>query len=68
MWPFPEKAFEKYEGTDKKFFVTELNAGQMVNDVKIAINDKKRVTFYGKLGGITPTPIEIYQKICEVYK
>ena len=39
----------------------------MVNDVKIAVNDKNRVEFYGKLGGITPTPIELYQKLCEIY-
>ena len=68
LWPFPEKAFEKYEKTNTKFFVTELNAGQMVNDVKIAVNDKSRVKFYGKLGGITPTPMELYQKLCEIYQ
>ena len=68
LWPFPEKAFEKYEKTNTKFFVAELNAGQMLNDVKIAINDKNRIKFYGKLGGITPTPVELYQKLCEVYQ
>ena len=68
LWPFPEKAFEKYEKTNTKFFVTELNAGQMVDDVKIAVNDKNRVKFYGKIGGITPTPVELYQKLCEIYQ
>ena len=68
LWPFPEKAFEKFEGKDTKFFVTELNAGQMVDDVKSAVNDKKKVEFYGRLGGITPTPAELYNKLCELYK
>ena len=68
IWPFPEKAFEKYVGKGKKFFVTELNAGQMVNDVKLAVNDNASVEFYGRLGGMTPTPVEICNKICELYK
>lgn len=68
LWPFPEKAFEKYENTDTKFFVTELNAGQMVADVKLAVNDKRRVEFYGRMGGNTPSPVELYEKLCELYK
>ena len=40
----------------------------MVDDVKIAVNDKKKVEFYGRLGGITPTPAELYNKLCELYK
>ena len=55
-------------GKGKKFFVTELNAGQMVNDVKLAVNDNASVEFYGRLGGMTPTPVEICNKICELYK
>ena len=65
---FPDKAFEKYENTDTKFFVTELNAGQMVADVKLAVNDKRRVEFYGRMGGNTPSPVELYEKLCELYK
>ncbi|MCI1959584.1 MAG: 3-methyl-2-oxobutanoate dehydrogenase subunit VorB [Clostridia bacterium] len=68
LWPFPVKAFEKFADKDVKYFVTELNAGQMVNDVKLAVNDNKKVEFYGRLGGITPTPVELYKKLCELYK
>lgn len=68
IWPFPEKAFANYIGKGKKFFVAELNAGQMVNDVKIAVNDNASVEFYGRLGGMIPSPVEIYNKLCELYK
>lgn len=66
LWPFPTKAFASLE--DKDFFVTELNAGQMVEDVKLAVKDKERVSFYGRMGGMTPTPDELYEKLCELYK
>ena len=66
LWPFPEKAFEKLE--NKKFFVVELSSGQMVEDVKLSVKDKNAVEFYGRLGGITPTPVELCEKMCELYK
>ena len=65
VWPFPEKAFEGLD--DKKFLVVELNAGQMVEDVKLSVKDKDQVEFYGRLGGFTPTPVELYEKIRELY-
>ncbi len=65
LWPFPVKAFENLENKD--FFVTELNSGQMVEDVKLAVKDKDRVEFYGRLGGMIPTPVELFNKLCELY-
>ncbi len=65
VWPFPEKAFEGLDG--KKFLVVELNAGQMVEDVKLSVKNKEDVGFYGRLGGFTPTPKELYEIICERY-
>ena len=64
VWPFPEKAFEGRD--DKKFVVVEFNAGQMVEDVKLSVKDKNQVKFYGRLGGFTPTPVELYEKIREL--
>lgn len=52
---------------NKKFLVVELNAGQMVEDVKLSVKNKENVEFYGRLGGFTPTPKELYQKICKLY-
>lgn len=66
LWPFPVKAFENLE--NKKFFVVELSSGQMVEDVKLSVKDKNAVEFYGRLGGITPTPVELCEKMCELYK
>lgn len=65
LWPFPVKAFEKF--SDKTFFVTELNAGQMVEDVKLSVKNKDKVAFYGRLGGITPTPQELYEQLKLLY-
>lgn len=65
VWPFPEKAFEGLDG--KKFLVVELNAGQMVEDVKLSVKDKDAVSFYGRLGGFTPTPKELLEKVKELY-
>ncbi|MCI8342302.1 MAG: 3-methyl-2-oxobutanoate dehydrogenase subunit VorB [Firmicutes bacterium] len=66
LWPFPVKAFEGLDS--KKFFVVELSSGQMVEDVKLSVKDKDSVTFYGRLGGITPTPVELCEKMVELYK
>ncbi len=61
LWPFPEEAFRGLDG--KKFLVCELNAGQMVQDVKLSVDNKNDVTFYGRLGGQVPTPKEILGEI-----
>jgi 2-oxoglutarate ferredoxin oxidoreductase subunit alpha len=66
LWPFPTKAFAELKNRD--YLVVELNAGQMVEDVKLAVDNKDRVSFYGRLGGMTPTPNEIYKKVVEIYK
>ncbi|EGO62611.1 3-methyl-2-oxobutanoate dehydrogenase subunit VorB [Acetonema longum] len=64
LWPFPVKAFAGLD--DKKFLVTELSAGQMVEDVKLTVAHKENVHFYGRLGGVVPTPKEIFQQIKEL--
>jgi len=40
----------------------------MVEDVKLSVKDKEKVSFYGRLGGMTPTPKELYEKLIELYK
>ena len=56
VWPFPYKALEKYSLNKqvKFFFDVELNAGQMLEDVKLAVNGNKPVHFYGRFGGYVP--------------
>lgn len=66
LWPFPTAAFEKYAETPKAFLSVELSAGQMVEDVRLAINGKSPVHFYGRTGGMVPSQKEILVKIKEI--
>ncbi len=65
LWPFPYEAFETAlaNGKDKTFLAVEMSMGQMVDDVKIAVNGRAKVDFFGRTGGIVPTPNEILSKI-----
>ena len=56
LWPFPSKILNEYAGKVKGMLTVELNAGQMVEDVRLAVNGKVPVEHYGRLGGIVPTP------------
>ena len=59
LWPFPTKAIASYAEKVKGMLVTELNAGQMVEDVRLAVNGKVKVEHFGRLGGIVPDPEEL---------
>ncbi len=59
LWPFPSKAIDKYSSKIKGILTVEMNAGQMVEDVRLAVNGKVKVEHYGRLGGIVPTPAEV---------
>jgi 2-oxoglutarate ferredoxin oxidoreductase subunit alpha len=64
LWPFPKKAFEDVmDKTKNGFLSVELSCGQMVEDVALAVNGRKPVHFYGRSGGMVPTPLEIAKKI-----
>ena len=54
LWPFPDKAFENLPSTLKKILVVEMNHGQMVDDVRLAVNGRVPVHFFGKTGGDMP--------------
>ena len=67
LWPFPEKAFEETINKTKLGYISvEMSAGQMVEDVKLAVLGRKPVHFYGRTGGMVPTPQEILNKIMEI--
>lgn len=70
VFPFPSEVFKKYadKASVKAFLDVELNAGQMIEDVKLAIECKKPVEFLGKLGGYVVSPEEICEKVMEVLK
>jgi len=61
VWPFPEEQFDHLATLDRvKFFMSvEMNVGQMVEDIRLCVNGRKPVHFYGRTGGILPTPEEI---------
>ncbi|MCX7879536.1 MAG: 3-methyl-2-oxobutanoate dehydrogenase subunit VorB [Ignavibacteria bacterium] len=59
LFPFPKKVFQEISTRVKGILDVEMNAGQMVEDVRLAIEGKTRVEFYGRMGGVVPTPDEI---------
>lgn len=58
LWPFPTQAIERAVPTAKAFLSVEMNMGQMVDDVRLAVNGRRPVQFFGHTGGIIPTPAE----------
>jgi 2-oxoglutarate ferredoxin oxidoreductase subunit alpha len=65
LWPFPSEIIREYAEKVKGMLVVELNAGQMVEDVRLAVNGKVKVEHYGRLGGIVPTPDAILEAFKE---
>lgn len=63
LWPFPEYYIKKCTKKAKKFLCVEMSMGQMVDDVRLAVNGKREVYFFGRTGGIVPTPLEILNEI-----
>jgi len=63
LWPYPDKALSVYADKAKHFLVVEMNMGQMTDDVKVATECKKPVTFFGRTGGILPSPAEVLAEI-----
>jgi 2-oxoglutarate ferredoxin oxidoreductase subunit alpha len=59
LWPFPSAALSAYAGRVKGMLTVELNAGQMVEDVRLAVEGRTPVEYFGHLGGIVFTPEEI---------
>ncbi|WP_165020576.1 3-methyl-2-oxobutanoate dehydrogenase subunit VorB [Dysgonomonas sp. ZJ279] len=59
LWPYPSKAIDKYASQIKGILTVEMNAGQMIEDVRLAVNGKVKVEHYGRMGGIVPTPNEV---------
>ena len=63
LWPYPDKAIKKAVKHAKSFLVVEMSMGQMVDDVRLAVNGQKPVNFFGRTGGIIPTPKEVFDEI-----
>lgn len=61
LWPFPTNVIAGYANKVKGMLSVELNAGQMVEDVRLAVNGKVKVEHFGRLGGIVFTPDEVLE-------
>jgi len=63
LWPYPSKALAKSAAQVEKVIVVELSNGQMVEDVRLALNGKVPVEFYGRVGGNVPSVAELQQQV-----
>ncbi|MFT3952707.1 MAG: 3-methyl-2-oxobutanoate dehydrogenase subunit VorB [Oscillospiraceae bacterium] len=63
LWPYPEKLLNDACAQAKKVLCVEMSMGQMIDDVKLALNCRIPVTFFGRTGGIIPTPAEVLAEI-----
>ena len=70
LWPFPTKEIAKVADMPsvKGFLDVELSSGQMIEDVRLAVNGKKPVYFHGRMGGNLPTQKEILDEIVKIHK
>ena len=68
LWPFPTEAARKAAEQEsvEKCLTVEISAGQMVEDVRLAVNGAKEVEFMGKAGSIMPTAEEIAERVLKM--
>ncbi len=59
LFPFPQRELQRLAGKVETFLAVEMSAGQMVEDVRLAVNGKVPVHFYGRAGGVVPHPQEL---------
>ena len=63
LWPFPTEAINRAAQGKKGVLCVELNAGQMIEDVRLAVHDNLPVEHFGRLGGIIPSPDEVVEAL-----
>ena len=68
LWPFPKDAIKRAADHAKELLVVEMSMGQMVDDVRLAAECRVPVHFYGRTGGVIPTPKEILGEIDKLLK
>lgn len=67
LWPFPYDKIKEVARTTKQFLVFEMNMGQMLEDVQLALEGKREITFHGRPGGVIPTASEVHRVISRLY-
>ncbi len=68
LWPFPERRLSELADNVEGCLVVEMNAGQMVDDVRLAIGGQIPVSFYGRMGGVVPMPEDVLTTIETEYR
>jgi 2-oxoglutarate ferredoxin oxidoreductase subunit alpha len=67
LYPFPYEAIREAADKVQRILVIEMNAGQMLDDVRLAVEGRVEVDFYGRMGGVVPLPDEVYEQIKMTY-
>jgi 2-oxoglutarate ferredoxin oxidoreductase subunit alpha len=68
LWPYPKKFIEASAGQIKHYLAVEMNMGQMVEDLRLVVNGRAPVDFFGRAGGIIPSPAEVLEEIRKISK
>ncbi len=67
LWPFPSEKVQELAKRTKHFLVFEMNMGQMIEDVQLALAGKGEIHFHGRPGGVIPTPSEVFRIVSRLY-
>jgi 2-oxoglutarate ferredoxin oxidoreductase subunit alpha len=63
LWPFPSERIAELAEQVDGILVVEMNAGQMLDDVRLAVEGRRPIEFYGRMGGIVPLPDDILPEL-----
>jgi pyruvate/2-oxoacid:ferredoxin oxidoreductase alpha subunit len=66
LWPFPYARLLELAEKGKRFLCVEMSMGQMVEDVRLAVNGKAPVYFYGRCGGNIPSQEEVFAEVARL--
>ena len=67
LWPFPTEEVRGLTNRINQFLTFEMNMGQMLEDVQLAVAGEAEVSFYGRPGGVIPTPSEVARVLTRLY-
>ena len=67
LWPYPSEVIKKWAKSVSLFVVFEMSAGQMIEDVELSLKGSSEVFFYGRPGGVIPTPVELLRIVSSQY-
>ena len=66
LWPFPQRPFVNLAERSCTVLCVEMSCGQMVDDVRLAVNGSVPVHFHGRCGGMIPDPAQLVKKAQEI--